>query len=397
MNSPKKSAILRAALHVFAEAGFQKATMTDLAKNAGLSEATIYNHFKNKEEILLTMPESRAEEFLDLYSEHQAGLSDPEEKLRKFIWLYLYWMKDQPEYTKVFLLEIQPNDNYHASSAFNLLKRISSLPLPILEQGKALNLFRKETPPKVFRHFVMGSINYVLLSRLIFNRPMDLDYDFEHLSRLILASVRREAELPPESSLGKKEDKRERILKAAETLFSQKNINQVKISEIAGLASVADGTIYEYFQNKEDLLFSVFGRRTNGFAQALHQGLTPIDPEAKLKTALHHFLSWARDNKPWARIYFKDLIANPRFYESEQYEVIRLYSRALKMILEQGKTAGSFRSDVPMFFFRSMVFGTMGHICAPWAILDQEHDPVSDLPGFFDLVNQAVKRPPAGG
>ncbi|MFH1138125.1 MAG: TetR/AcrR family transcriptional regulator [Pseudomonadota bacterium] len=386
----KKNAILEAAVKVFAESGYQKATIADLARRAGLSEATIYNYFKNKEDILLTIPEQWAVEFLDLFTAHQAGLRDPEEKLRKFIWLYLYWMKDQPEYTKVFLMEIQPNDNYYTSNAFKLLKEISTLPLPILKEGQDAGLFRAEVPPKLFRHFLMGAANYLLLSRLIFNRPVELSYDFEQLSRLILASIRRgnDPALPP---VGKREEKRDRILNAAELLFSQKSINQVRISEIAGLANVADGTIYEYFQNKEDLLFAVFGRRTEDFNLTFEQALSPRDPAARLRAALRHFLGWARDNRPWARVYFKDLIANPRFYESRQYEPMRLYTRKLRSILEEGRAAGIFRPDAPMFFFRSLVFGTMGHICAPWAMLNQEHDLLEDLPGFFDLVHQAVK------
>jgi len=52
----KKSRIIEAALDVFAEKGFRAATITDLARAAGLGEATIYNHFKNKEEILLSCP-----------------------------------------------------------------------------------------------------------------------------------------------------------------------------------------------------------------------------------------------------------------------------------------------------------------------------------------------------
>jgi TetR/AcrR family fatty acid metabolism transcriptional regulator len=52
--------------------------------------------------------------------------------------------------------------------------------------------------------------------------------------------------------------KRERILRAAIRIFSQKGYFNSKISEIARQAGVADGTIYLYFKNKDDLLISLF-------------------------------------------------------------------------------------------------------------------------------------------
>src|SRR5574341_2613717 len=52
--------------------------------------------------------------------------------------------------------------------------------------------------------------------------------------------------------------KRDRILRAAIRIFSQKGYFNSRISEIARLAGVADGTIYLYFKNKDDLLISLF-------------------------------------------------------------------------------------------------------------------------------------------
>jgi|GEM_PF-4582447 len=47
------------------------------------------------------------------------------------------------------------------------------------------------------------------------------------------------------------------------------------ISEIARKAGVADGTIYEYFKNNEDLLFSIFQKRMNTFSDTFDEALAP--------------------------------------------------------------------------------------------------------------------------
>jgi len=57
---------------------------------------------------------------------------------------------------------------------------------------------------------------------------------------------------------GKTEDKHQRIIKAALKVFAKKGFYNSRVSEIAQEAAVADGTIYLYFKNKDDILISVF-------------------------------------------------------------------------------------------------------------------------------------------
>src|SRR5512134_1935989 len=54
------------------------------------------------------------------------------------------------------------------------------------------------------------------------------------------------------------DDKRQRILQAAVKVFARKGYHGAKVAEIARRANVADGTIYLYFRNKEDILVSLF-------------------------------------------------------------------------------------------------------------------------------------------
>ncbi len=56
-------------------------------------------------------------------------------------------------------------------------------------------------------------------------------------------------------------DKRDRILSAALTVFAAKGFYNTKVSEIAQEAKVADGTIYNYFKSKDDLLICLFEDR----------------------------------------------------------------------------------------------------------------------------------------
>jgi len=67
-----------------------------------------------------------------------------------------------------------------------------------------------------------------------------------------------------------REQRRKDILAAAETLFARKGYDSTSIEEIAGLAEVSPGTVYFYFENKEDLLLSLV--KTIGFELRQHIG-----------------------------------------------------------------------------------------------------------------------------
>lgn len=385
-----KTRVVEASVALFARKGFRSSTISDLAREAGLGEATIYNHFKNKEEVLLSILPHCMPDFFAGHEEQLQGIRNPEEKLRKFIWQYLWWSQRNPDMARVLILDILPYPNYYHSESYEIMRAVGRIPATILEEGQAAGVFRPPADPTGFRYFVMGTIHYLYLSRFLFDRPFDVIDDFDELAGAMVASVRQE-ESPASVVIGDVEEKKQRIFLAAESLFSSKLFSDATISEIARLANVADGTIYEYFANKEDLLFSIFEKRMEDFSAKFDQTLRPEHPAWKLRHVLWHFLSWAQNNRPWTRVYFKDLIPNPRFYESRQHEFMRDHDAKLVRIYEEGQVRGVFRADLKVHLFRAMIFGTMDHICSPWAMLGRDDDLVGMLDGFYELVYRAVK------
>ena len=72
-------------------------------------------------------------------------------------------------------------------------------------------------------------------------------------------------------------DKRERITEAAIAVFAEKGYRSSRVSDVAQAAGVADGTIYLYFKNKEDLLLSIFEEKMEMLLGALNSKLADID------------------------------------------------------------------------------------------------------------------------
>src|SRR5713101_8020277 len=86
------------------------------------------------------------------------------------------------------------------------------------------------------------------------------------------------------------EDKRKRILQAAVKVFARKGYFAAKVSEIARKAGVADGTIYLYFRNKEDILVSLFDEVMSEHLESARADLAQAktSEERLLRVAEHH-------------------------------------------------------------------------------------------------------------
>src|SRR4051795_12566122 len=80
---PKRDAILRAAIDVFAERGYFNAQVADVARAAGVAAGTVYLYFKSKDDLLVSIFERSMRDGLDAGKCAVADLHDPSERLRR--------------------------------------------------------------------------------------------------------------------------------------------------------------------------------------------------------------------------------------------------------------------------------------------------------------------------
>src|SRR6266511_6363511 len=96
---------------------------------------------------------------------------------------------------------------------------------------------------------------------------------------------------PAAAEIPRPQSKRERILRASIDVFAQSGYFNAKVSEIARAAGVADGTIYLYFDGKEDLLTSIFREHTRNYLQSLERDVANLNrPEERIGIAIRHHL-----------------------------------------------------------------------------------------------------------
>ena len=94
--------------------------------------------------------------------------------------------------------------------------------------------------------------------------------------------------------MGKAEDTKARLERAALTLFVARGVAETTTKEIAMAASVAEGTIYRYFPSKEQLALDLFLRHHQGLAEALAEAQRPAKGlRAKIEAIVRCYCEWA--------------------------------------------------------------------------------------------------------
>ena len=94
--------------------------------------------------------------------------------------------------------------------------------------------------------------------------------------------------------MGKAEETKARLERAALTLFVARGVAETTTKEIAMAASVAEGTIYRYFPSKEQLALDLFLRHHQGLAEALAEAQRPAKAlRAKIEAIVRCYCEWA--------------------------------------------------------------------------------------------------------
>lgn len=100
---------------------------------------------------------------------------------------------------------------------------------------------------------------------------------------------------------------RQEILSTALSLFSEKGYHNVSMQEIAKKAEFAIGTLYKFFQNKEDLYKALVLEKSDSFERAITKGIEdPGDEVEKLKNYIQVKSEWLRNNLPFVRLFLAE-------------------------------------------------------------------------------------------
>lgn len=380
----KRARILSAAEEIMSQKGLFEATISEIARKAGVADSVIYQYFKGKEDLLFSIPGERMKEVLFLLGEQLQGIRDAESRLSKMIWFHLRYNDTHPGYSRILLLECRSSKDFYVTPAYKLIRKYAGTLLEILEQGVEDGVFRADLNIRLVRDIVLGTLDWETITCQASGEIEESARDLEDIMSLVHAMItsRVEAEV----------NKPDRILSAAEKVFAEKGFTKATVSEIVSLAQVAEGTVYEYFENKEDLLLSIPVKRFQQYLDKLPETFQIKNPKRKLRRFIKYHFSLFLTERDFLKVFLLQIQLSKRFYGSKAFESFQRYFRVIEEIIEEGKHKGIFRSDVNSRIFRNMFLGTFSHLALRWVILGEnsEMDKMQEIDQVTDLLSAAV-------
>lgn len=191
----RKEQIIGAAEKVFARKGFSSATISEIAQGAGLSDATIYEYFSSKEELLFSVPlETIRTSYEDLRG-HLKFIRGAANKLRGIIYGYLSFYQGHPDFASILMLILKHNRKFLETEAYQLMRQQSRVIIQVVEEGIASGEFKSDTDPNLVRAVVLGTIEHTVIKWLLFGKPDDLEAMTDSLSDLTVDGIRKDSRL----------------------------------------------------------------------------------------------------------------------------------------------------------------------------------------------------------
>lgn len=182
-------------------------------------------------------------------------------------------------------------------------------------------------------------------------------------------------------------DKYQRILDAAIEVIAEHGFFHSRVAEIADRAGVADGTIYLYFKNKDELLMAAIDSAFHRFIRRARTALAQIpEPTEKLRRMAFLHLEGLGSDRNLAIVFQTELRHSLKFLGQFSHNLLVEYFDLIKSVVREGQEAGVFRTDISVTMAAHCFFGSLDEIVTTWILSDHDRDRDYHLSSLTDSV-----------
>jgi len=209
-----------------------------------------------------------------------------------------------------------------------------------------------------------------------------------------LAARRDQSEVPatagpPRSS----PEKYQRILEAAIAVFAERGFHNSRVSDVASRAGVADGTIYLYFKNKEEILMEAINSAFDAFMKHARTEIAAIaSPVDKLRRLAFLHLEALGSNRNLAIVLQMELRQSVRFMEAFSHHQMVEYFAVVRGCIRQGQDEGLLRPEVNEKIAANCFFGALDEMVTSWVLADHEYPLSQAADSVSDIILQGLEK-----
>ncbi|MGA7143671.1 MAG: TetR/AcrR family transcriptional regulator [Desulfobacterales bacterium] len=191
---------------------------------------------------------------------------------------------------------------------------------------------------------------------------------------------------------------RQEILTAALSLFSEKGYHNVSMHEIANKAEFAIGTLYNFFENKEDLYKALVLEQSERYERALTKGIEEPDEEVeKLKNYIRIKTEWLRNNLPFVRLFLAERRGPSFNIKAGLDEALRTrhyaFMKKLAAIFAKGIKRKRFKEIADPFYLAVALDSALDAFLLLWIDAPERYSYPGDPDAILDIFFKGLLNP----
>jgi TetR/AcrR family fatty acid metabolism transcriptional regulator len=182
------------------------------------------------------------------------------------------------------------------------------------------------------------------------------------------------------------------ILRGAIKVFARNGFFNAKVADVAREAGVADGTVYLYFKNKDDILVSIFNDHMQEALARGRERLASIqDPLEKLKSTVYGHLEVFAGDRDRAIVFQVELRSSSKFMEQFSTTGVTQYIHYISDIIKEGQDKGAFRKELNALLVAKMLFGALDEMVTNWVISKKRSNLVATGDAILDVFLKGIQ------
>ena len=191
--------------------------------------------------------------------------------------------------------------------------------------------------------------------------------------------------------------KYQRILDAAIEVIAQHGYASSRVTDIASRARVADGTIYLYFQSKEELLMEAINSAFAGFLTRARAELQHLhDPRERLRRLAFLHLSMLGGDRDLAVVFQTELRHSAKFLAQFSTQHLVDYFELIRHEVREGQRLGLFRPELSDKIAANCFFGALDEMVTSWILSEHDYPLGGAADAVVDVILQGLENRPSG-
>lgn len=167
----KRQQILKAAVRVFAETGFHRSRVSDIARAAKVADGTIYLYFKSKDDILISIFEEAMEEMITAAKQVISETEGPLDQLRALAALHMRNVEERRYTSKVLQVELRLSSTFMKEYEPVRLKEYMNVLGQVIEEGQRRGVIRAGVNPVIVRRALFGALDEIAMQWALTRQP----------------------------------------------------------------------------------------------------------------------------------------------------------------------------------------------------------------------------------